>query len=209
MAAFTATGLALLGALPQLHRLVRTGDTNGVSLANATLAVGSELGWLAYTAHGSLWSAVPESALMAAAHTVLAILLLRAGVPATRPFIAAAVWSAVLVATTAFGGWALLGAVLPLAYAVQVTPAVVAVYRARCPSGVAVATWAIVLVECALWGAYGLAKGDHALMLLAVVGCGSSLAIVARIAAVRYRLPAYQALPMVIDTSWAPTAAGR
>ena len=54
-AALAATALALVGALPQLHRLALTGDTNGVSLTNATLGVGSELGWVAYTLQGSLW----------------------------------------------------------------------------------------------------------------------------------------------------------
>ena len=78
-AALVATALALVGALPQLRRLAVTGDTNGVSLTNATLGVGSELGWVAYTLQGSLWSAIPEAALMAVTNLLLARALMRAG----------------------------------------------------------------------------------------------------------------------------------
>ena len=91
-AALVATVLALVGALPQLHRLVRTGDSNGVSLANATLGVGSELRWVAYTLQGSLWSAVPEAAIMAVTNALLAVALVHTGIAVVRPFIVSAAW---------------------------------------------------------------------------------------------------------------------
>jgi hypothetical protein len=187
LAALIATGLALAGAWPQLRRLARTGDTNGVSLANATLAIGSELGWLSYTLHGSLWSAAPESALMALTHVLLAVVLVRAGVPLARPLAAAVAWSAILVAATTIGGWVLLGAMLPIAYGVQVAPAVWCAYRTHSPSGIAVGTWLLILVECVLWGVYGGVQHDPALTMLAALGGSSSLAIVVRVLATRDR----------------------
>ena len=90
-AALIATALALVGAVPQLRRLAVTGDANGVSLTNATLGVGSELGWVAYTLQGSLWSAIPEAALMAVTNVLLARALMRAGVSIARPVVLATI----------------------------------------------------------------------------------------------------------------------
>jgi hypothetical protein len=201
LAALGATGLAAVGALPQLCRLARTGDTTGVSLAHATLGVGSELGWLAYTSGQSLWSAVPEAVLMVVVNLLLARALVRAGAAPGRPVAAAMLWSSTLIAATALGGWGLLGTILPLAYGVQVAPSVWSAYRAWMPSGVAAATWALILFESVLWGIYGFARRDPALLLFGVIGSCSSAAILVRVVLTRGRVRAVHASALhQIDT---------
>ena len=93
----------------------------------------------------------------------------------------ATVWGATLVVATMLAGWVFLGALLPIAYGVQVVPSIWSAYRTWAPSGVAVATWMTILVECVLWGVYGLARQDPALTTLSVIGSAAALAIVVRV----------------------------
>ena len=159
-----------------------------MSLTNATLGVGSELGWVAYTLQGSLWSAIPEAALMAATNLLLARALMRAGTSFARPVTLATIWGMTLIVATLLGGWAFLGALLPVAYGVQVVPSIWSAYRTWAPSGVSVVTWVTILVECLLWGTYGVARQDAALTTLGVIGSGAALAIVVRVLWTRDRL---------------------
>jgi uncharacterized protein with PQ loop repeat len=187
LAALIATTVAVFGALPQLRSLARTGDASGVSLASATLGVTSELGWLSYTLHGALWSAVPESILMVSTNALLARAIVRTDVALARAVLVAVVWAATLVTCTLLGGWALLGLLLPVAYTVQVAPAVWSAYRTHSPSGIAASTWGLILIESVLWGCYGLARDDPALQTFAIVGSVASSAILLRLLATRRR----------------------
>ncbi len=63
----------------------------------------------------------------------------------------------------------------------QLSPAVVAVYRAPDVSGVSAATWGIAFAEAALWGIYGLARLDAGLITLAVTGLVMSALVLARL----------------------------
>jgi hypothetical protein len=69
---------------------------------------------------------------------------------------------------------------LGVAYGVQVTPCVWSAFRVRQPTGIALHTWTMNLVEAALWGIYGLAHGDIPIVLYAVIGTVASAAIVGR-----------------------------
>jgi hypothetical protein len=178
--AAAATALALAGSMPQVRRLVRTGDITGVSLTGAAIGVVSETAWVAYTSHEALWSAVPMPLLMVLANLVLAGLIVRAGAGPTRAISSAATWSGLLGAASAFGGWSTLGLLLAFAYAVQVAPCVSSAYAVATPSGIAPGRWAALLFECALWGWYGVARTDVAISTFAVVGAGAAIAILAR-----------------------------
>ena len=107
---------------------------------------------------------------MAVTNLLLARALMRAGVSFARPVMLATVWGATLVVATMLAGWVFLGALLPIAYGLQVVPSIWSAYRTWAPSGVAVATWMTILVECVLWGVYGLARQDSALTTLSVIG---------------------------------------
>jgi len=144
-AAVTATVLSAFGALPQLRRIAATGDIAGVSAAAAALGVTTELTWFAYSADEALWTAMPESALMALANIASLVLVRGRGATWRPPVFVAIGWAIVLTGIGIAGGTrtlgAALGAVLGAAYLVQVAPAVWTVLREPVPSGVATSTW--------------------------------------------------------------------
>jgi hypothetical protein len=110
----------------------------------------------------------------------LAKALVRAGTPIGRTLPAAIGWVAVLAFVSLAGGAVALGLLLPLAYAVQVTPAIWCAYRTWSPSGIAAATWVLIGLESALWAVYGLARHDPAITMLAGVGLAAATAIILR-----------------------------
>ena len=180
VAAVGATMLATVGAVPQVRRLLVTGDAGGVSACAAGLGVATELAWIAYTVHRGLWAAVPEGCLMLTANVVLLVVLVRADVDVRRAAIAGTSWLGALAAAAAVGGSSAIAAILAIAYAVEVAPAVWSVYRTSSPSGVARATWAIILGESLLWGVYGIGQGDPANISFGVIGMIAASAILAR-----------------------------
>ena len=140
-AAVTATVLSAFGALPQLRRIAATGDIAGVSAAAAALGVTTELTWFAYSADEALWTAMPESALMALANIASLVLVRGRGATWRPPVFGAIGWAIVLTGIGIAGGTRTLGAVLGAAYLVQVAPAVWTVLCEPVPSGVATSTW--------------------------------------------------------------------
>jgi hypothetical protein len=180
LAAGAATALAFAGALPQVVRLRRTGDIAGVSLTGATIGTATETAWVAYTVHGRLWSAVPMALLMVLANAVLARAIVRAGADPVRAVATALTWSVALVTVASIDGWSMLGLLLAFAYAVQIAPCVCAAYADASPSGIAPARWGALLGESVLWGWYGVACGDVAFSMFAVVGALAALAILLR-----------------------------
>ena len=139
LAAVAATVLAAIGVVPQLRRLLQSGDVAGLSLSFATLGMASELAWVGYTLHGRLWSAVLEPVLMTMTNATLAVVMVRAGMSPWRGCITGLLWGGALASAAVLFGVTALAALLPLAYAVQVTPSIWSAYRACSPSGVAAA----------------------------------------------------------------------
>jgi hypothetical protein len=187
LAALAATVVSIACTWPQLARVRRTGDIAGVSITAALLTVSSELGWTGYLGGEGLWSAVPEGVLNIAANALLAVAVARAGGSARSAVAAAATWLAVLVAGRTLGGPTALAALLGIAYAVQLTPAVVTACRTWSPSGISVATWSLRLTEAVLWGVYGHVRGDVPLVLFGVLGSLESGAVLLRKYVTRHR----------------------
>lgn len=187
LTAVVATTIAVCGVVPQLRRLIRTGDAAGVSLLAATVGAATETGWVLYSVQVGLWSAVPESALMVVTNIALAMTVVRTGTPIGRSLRAAIAWLVVIAIVTIAGGMVALGALLPLAYAGQVAPAIWCAYRTWSPSGVASATWVLIGLESALWAAYGVAHGDLAITMLAGVGLAAAALILLRKFTTRHR----------------------
>jgi hypothetical protein len=185
LAACGATTLAVVGAVPQLHRVVVTGRVAGVSASAAGLGVATEATWIGYTVAGEMWAAVPEACLMLVSNLALLGALVRAGTKLRRPAVAGVAWMSLLAATSAAGGLTALAAVLAVAYGVQLAPAVWSAYRTAAPSGVSAATWALVAVESLLWGVYGIGHRDPANMSFGVIGTVGATAIVVRIVSTR------------------------
>jgi hypothetical protein len=180
--AWSATLLAVAGALPQVRRLAQRRDRAGVSVVGPMVGVASETTWIAYTLDAGLWAAAVEPVLMIAANAALVLTVLRAGGRVRWASVAALAWVAGVTAVGCTGGWPAIGTTLGLAYAVQAGPCVWSVYRVAVPTGVAARTWIANLGEAVLWTAYGAAKRDHALMVLGIVEFAAAVAILLRIA---------------------------
>jgi len=195
LAAFVATSMTIAGAWPQLGKLRRTGDTAGVSLATAALSCAAETGWTIYLTGVALWSAVPEAVVTFVVAAALVRALLRAGVPWRRPAAAAGAWLATLLVAYVAGGLGVLGALLSVTYAVQLAPAVWTAWRCAAPTGIAPTSWVVRLTQSALWGGYGLVRGDRPLVTLGLIGTAASAAVLARVAATRSLAPAPRPQP--------------
>jgi uncharacterized protein with PQ loop repeat len=180
LVAWVATALAATSALPQLRRLRTTRDLAGVSLAGPAIGAVTEAGWLVYVVEVELWSAAPEPVLMVIANIALATAISRRGGPLVIALVVGMAWAATLSLVTTAGGWAALGAMLGIAYGVQMTPYLWSAFRVRRPTGIAPHTWTMNLVESVLWGVYGVTHGDMPIVLYAVIGTTTSTAILAR-----------------------------
>lgn len=183
----------LLGAamaVPQAWKILRTGTSGGVSLSWAALSATVNAGWGWYGFGVGDLGIVPVSLASVLAYLLIALLVARhrrqrsAIVRAT----VAAVAGALSVALAGWlAGWPAVGIALGALYAVQLSPAVVSVYRTFDVSGVSVSTWVIGFVEAVLWGVYGLVRLDIGLMALAVGGVFMTGLVLARLAVRRPR----------------------
>ncbi len=89
-------------------------------------------------------------------------------------------WAITLVVMWTVAGWRGVGLALAASYVVQFTPAVLTAYRSTAPTGVSPVTWASIVIESLLWGAYGVINHDLPIAAYAVVGVVGGGAILAR-----------------------------
>ncbi len=182
-----ATILAVASLFPQIGKLWTTRDPAGVSITWPALGLVTNLGWTAYLYHQRLWLSVPSAALMVIFYGVILLLLVRAG---ERLWAAAARgigWGVTLGAVWMAGGWLVLGVVLGASAAIQVVPAIWTAFRTYAPSGISPGTWWIILVEAALWGVYGTAYADLAIIIFAITASATAVLMLARFYATRHR----------------------
>jgi hypothetical protein len=90
-------------------------------------------------------------------------------------------WAGVLVAACGLAGRAGLGTALTVAFVLQVTPSIRAVYLAPRPTGVSAGTWLLILGELACWLTFGVHRPDPRLIALGATGITASVLILARI----------------------------
>lgn len=178
-AVILATLLAVAFLLPQIVKLARTGNPEGVSSTWPALGAVTNAGWVAYLSSQHLWPSVPSAAIMVLFYTVILFYLAKAGRGLRSPIVRGIVWAGVLGLILRLGGWHTLGVVLGLAYVVQVTPSVWAAYRSPDPSGIAPSTWWLSVAGAALWMYYGWANADVPIMIFAVTsGVAAALILV-------------------------------
>lgn len=170
-------------AIPQARKLLRSRRVDGVSPVWAAVSAAVNAAWIPYgVAVGDL-GIVPVSIVSVMAYVAIAIGICRYGTApaalvALRMFASAVAVLVVPAVVLIVEGWVAAGVTLGLFYGVQLTPAVVAVYRTADVSGVSLATWVIAFVEAALWGVYGLGRGDAGLLSLSASGlCMASLVL--------------------------------
>ena len=176
--AATTASVALL--IPQIVKLVRTGDSAGVSSVWPSLGFVSNIGWLSYMVSQGFWIATlaPLAATITYAVTLRA--LAATGRAMRASYVNGLAWGALLVVIGLVGGWITLGVVLGLTYGVQLAPAVVSAYRTANPSGIAAGTWWIGLVEALLWGYFGLFHRNPGILTFAAVALVGTVAILFR-----------------------------
>ena len=133
---------------------------------------------------------VPVSVVSVMAYLAIAVALVRFGTASALRTVAVMIGAGAAVASVPvlaylLGGWPLAGIALGALYGVQLSPAVVAVYRAPDVSGVSTATWVIAFAEAALWGVYGIARVDVGLITLAGTGLFMSTLVLLRLTLTR------------------------
>lgn len=179
--------LAVGFSVPQLVRLRRTGDANGISLAATTNSAISFTAWTWYAlVEADLWLLL-SSAVGIPGGVATVVLAWRRGA-ARQGLAVPVVWTAVLLGCSALD--ALLGASM---FAVAVgasvlwllVPALTTAYRTHDLSGVAVGSWLVLAAEGALFLGYGLLASVPASVLYGVVTLVGCAAMLARLATVR------------------------
>lgn len=187
LVAVVASVVAAVSLVPQIVKLVRTGDRAGVSPSWPALGAITNLAWTLYLGSQALWWAMPSTVLMTAFYGAVLYRLGRMGSPLRAPVVRGAAWAAILTAITAIAGWPVLGLVLGFSHLVQITPSVWTAYRTRVPSGIAAGTWWLAGFEGALWGYYGWWYSDVPIVLFAIVALAGSAVMLSRFYATRHR----------------------
>lgn len=180
-------------AVPQAARLLRSRKTAGVSPVWAGISTAVNAWWIAYGLGVGDLAIVPVSVVSVIAYLAIIVFLVRFGDRPAMPTVVIAAASAAASAALpllvlTIGGWPSAGIALGAMYGVQLSPAVVAVYRSVDVSGVSAATWALAFLEAALWGVYGFARVDAGLLTLAATGLAMSALVLVRLFARRPRL---------------------
>ena len=162
--------------VPQISKLVRTGDSEGVSTTWPALGFVINVGWFAYLISQALWASVfaPFATFLAYAVTMWA--LRRTGRDLSRSYIRGALGAGALSIAAAIGGWTVLGVILGASYGIVLAPGIWTAYRTPDPSGISPLTWWIGLIEGVLWGYYGWFHQDLGILtFMGVAILGSSL----------------------------------
>jgi len=173
---WVASVVFLTRLLPQPIRLFRTGVPNGVSpLAMLNSAI-SDVAWVLYGLSAGL-APVWVVALLALPPGIWTVGLLRHRIT-RRDLLGASLWLALIVAAALTGTLAVL---LAMSVIVNQGPQTWVAIRSNHLEGIATTTWYIALVDASLWGGYGVATGDAALMGYGTVLFSCASIILARV----------------------------
>ena len=201
-----AAAFAIPQFVPQLRKLRATNDTAGVSWSWATLTSVNNAAWFAYFTASAYWAAlVPATSATLLAGT-LAIMLTRRGQARTRPAVLIGSWVALLIIGVTVAGRAGLGALLTVAFILQVTPSLWTAYRTAHLTGVAAGTWLLILGELSCWTIFGLHQTDPRLITLGITGVIASALMLARIRYTRRNEPPSRPPHKLIRTGLAGAA---
>ena len=164
--------------VPQIIKLMRTVDSDGVSSTWPALGFVINVGWFVYLISQQLWASIFAPFITFIAYAITMWALRRTGRDLSRSYVRGLVGAFMLTGVTVLGGWVVLGVVLGISYGVVLAPGVWTAYRTADPSGISPLTWWIGLVEGFLWGYYGWFHSDRGIltfMVVAVLGSGLML----------------------------------
>ena len=151
-----ATVVTFVQILPQIVRLIRTGQIEGVSPAWAAGGATINLGWLAYVVENGFWETIPSIIAAITSFGLALYLLYRNGADVRVGLAMSAAVAVASVAVQRYAGWTVLGTVLGLSNGLYLGPSVIAAWRSRAPIGIAPATWWLTVLEGFKWGLYGV-----------------------------------------------------
>ena len=178
-----AAAFAVPQFLPQIIKLQRTRDGDGVSWPWAALTSVNNAAWLTYFMLSRYWFALVPSTSATVLAGVLAVLLTPLVRVRSLSLTLVACWATILVAAVVLGGRTGLGTLLTGAFVLQVTPSIWTAYRVERPTGVARGTWLLVLGELTCWLTYGAHRSDPRLIVLGASGVTAAALMLARIEA--------------------------
>jgi MtN3 and saliva related transmembrane protein len=183
-----ATILTLASGLPQTIKLVRTRDTQGVSEWTYVLWAATALWWAGWGFH---IDSVPMIAvnLLLLPMLITVVVLLRPD----RHQLAFLLASPPLLMVSLLVSPSLVAVVGTVLACLLAVPAVVEVFRTDDPSGVAVATWALLAMACVLWVIYDVGIGYPLTATSLVVQAGLSGVVIGRTILDQRRLTKIQA----------------
>lgn len=178
-----ATILGVGMTVPQVVQIQRTRDFDGVSGVWVGVGLAMNAWWVLYGLHADLWSLIPVSAgaiLLYAAMAVQAVVFV--GPSALRQLGAGLFGLGAVPLLVLIGfGWEATGYTIGLFYSVQFSPAVIAAYRTKTPTGISPMTWFMALIEAMVWAVYAADRGDGALFVGGTGGTVMSVLILARL----------------------------
>lgn len=156
--------------LPQIVKLVKTQDSDGVSTTWPALGFVINVGWFVYLIAQELWASIfaPFFTFLAYAVTMWAVG--RTGRDLSTSYLRGAAAAALLTAVALLGSLETLGVILGISYGVVLAPSIWTAYRTSIPSGISPLTWWIGLVEALLWGYYGWFHSDRGILTFMVIG---------------------------------------
>ncbi len=173
--------------LPQIVKLVRTGNSDGVSTTWPALGFVINVGWFAYLIAQELWASIFAPFFTFLGYAVIMWAVGRTGRDLSTSYLRGAAAAGLLTATALLGSWETLGVVLGIAYGLVLAPSIWTAYRTSIPSGISPLTWWIGLVEALLWGYYGWFHSDRGIITFMVVGVMGSGLMLLRYYATRGR----------------------
>ena len=182
-----ATLLAFITLVPQITKLRRTRNADGVSATWASLSAISNAAWVAYLTSQGLWLALPSTVFMSVFFAITVGLIGWTGRPSARPVLLGFGWGLVLTLVGILGGWAGLGLVLGVSFGVQAAPTLYTAFRTWAPSGISPGTWQLTLVEGVLWLIYGLGYQDLAVIMFGILSSITAILVMGRYYSTRHR----------------------
>jgi uncharacterized protein with PQ loop repeat len=178
------TFLAFAYTVPQMRKLARSGSAAGVSVAALANSTVSGIAWTAFgVVEHEVWVVLP--ALLALPGTAGAMVLAwHRGGDRDRLWLPV-IWAVTITTLTALvpvlGSRPIIVA-LGCSITLMVGPAAVTAWRSHDVSAIAASAWAMLIVDAALAGAYGLLADIDANLIYALVATSGAALILTRLA---------------------------
>lgn len=182
IAAYIGMTLSASASLPQLTRLVRTGDLAGLSSMTWTLSSCSFMAWVAYGFTLPMFAHVPGNLVSAVLSTAILTVMIRRGTRPARILALAGVIAGAGVAAFALIGPPALGWLAYATGAVRSLPQLVTASRSPSTAGLSASTWMLSGSSGVFWMVYAYLSGDHPVIAASTTGLitGVWVAVLAR-----------------------------